>query len=151
MRATLPAAGLCFTLLALAPPAAMAQQVAPGEWSVSSRITQVEGKNLPPAMAEAMASEPADTDTRCIGAKEAANGLQDMLKEKDQNCTMTDSSFTGGVLDATRACRGNGGESVIHLRGPVTPNGFTLTASGTGPHDIKMSMIFTAKRIGACK
>jgi hypothetical protein len=146
MRAMLLAAGLCCL-----PLVAQAQQVQPGQWTSSSRITHVEGPGLPPAMAQAMTSEPADTDTRCIGAKEAATGLQEMLKEKGQNCTMTGNSFTGGVLDATRACRGNGGESVIHLHGPVTPTGFTLTAAGTGPHGIKMSMTFTAKRIGACK
>jgi hypothetical protein len=146
MRAIFLAAGLCCL-----PLAAMAQQVAPGEWTTSSRVTHVEGKNLPPAIAQAMASEPADTDTRCVTAKEAANGLQDMLKEKDQNCSMTNNAFAGGVLDVTRTCKGNGGESVIHLRGPVTPTGFTLTATGTGPHDLKMSMLFTAKRIGACK
>jgi hypothetical protein len=149
MRATFLTATVC--CLALMPLAAMAQQVTPGQWSVSSRVTHVEGPGLPPSIADAMTSEPADTDTRCVTAKEAAAGLQEILKEKDQNCSMTNTSFTGGVLDATRACRGNGGESVIHLRGPIAPTGFTLSASGTGPHGMKMTMIFTAKRIGACK
>jgi hypothetical protein len=149
MRATILAAGLC--TLALMPLNAQAQQVQPGQWSTSSKITHVEGAGLPPAIAQAMTSEPPDTDTRCISAQEAATGLQDMLKEKGQLCAMVTHSFTGGMLDATRSCKGNGGESVIHLHGPVTPTGFTLDATGTGPHGLKMAMTFTAKRLGACK
>jgi hypothetical protein len=151
MRTIFPAAALCVVALALVPPAAQAQQLQPGQWNSSSKLIHIEGAGLPPAMAEAMTSEPPDTDTRCVDAKQAATGLQDMLKEKNQMCAMVTHSFAGGVLDATRSCKGNGGVSVIHLHGPVTQTGFTLDADGTGPHGVKMAMRFTAKRLGACK
>ncbi|HEY4275573.1 MAG TPA: DUF3617 domain-containing protein [Rhizomicrobium sp.] len=147
MRLMLAAA----VLLCAIPFAASAQQVQPGQWTYSSKITHIEGDHVPPGMAQALASEPPNTDTKCLTAAEAAHGLENMLKEKDKECTLTSNAFAGGVLDATRSCKSASGTNIVHLHGPVTPTGFTLNATGTSGRGIKIDMVFTAKRVGACK
>jgi hypothetical protein len=141
---------LLAAVLALAPFTAAAQQIQPGKWVSSSKITSLQAENLPPGMAANLAAEPPDTDTRCVTPSEAASGFQKMLQEKDQNCTFTNATFTGGVMDVQRVCKGADGTTTFHMHGPFSPTGFNVNAAGTGPHGFKLTMIFTAKRVGAC-
>ena len=153
MRRMFAAAGLYLIALglvplALTPLAAQAQQVQPGQWSSTGKITHMEGPGLPPQMVQSMMSAPPTTNLRCVDAKDAAAGLAQMMSGKNQDCTVTGNSFAGGVLDLTRSCKAG---LVVHLRGPVTPTSISLDVTSTDPRGMKMAMTFTAKRIGACK
>jgi hypothetical protein len=132
--------------------AASAQQVQPGLWESSSKVTAMSGPDMPPNVSAMMASRPPIVVKQCIRPADAAKGFEQMLKDKSRQCVVKSSRTIGGVIDVQSQCTSNGQVSTMHMHGPFTPTAYTLNSEMvlSGESKMKMSMIFSAKRIGPC-
>ena len=81
----------------------------PGQWEMTTKMTDIEMPGAPPAMAaqmkQAMAAQ-AQTQTRCITPQEAANPAGGMMSPSGnaQGCTFTKQTFSGGTIDVAGSC-----------------------------------------------
>lgn len=137
-------------LLLLIPGIAPAQQVQPGLWAWSSKITSMSGPRVPPSMVASLKSEPPAADKQCLSPAEAKEGFVNMLRRKSPDCSVTSNTLRAGSADILATWK-SGGRSpmTMHLHGPFSPTAFSLTADSHSD-DMTMSMIFSAKRVGAC-
>jgi hypothetical protein len=141
-------------------------QIEPGMWETTTRMTEVEMPGMPPAMAEAMKAQLANqtqTQSQCITPEQAANPAGKMLNPGggNQGCTFADSTFSGGVIRVRGTCPGpNGqGQATMSLEGTYTARTMEgrISAEVTapagqpaGPQNIRMSGTLASRRTGDC-
>ncbi len=139
----------------------------PGQWEMTTRMTNIEVPGVPPAQAEAMRSamaNQAQTQSRCITAEEAANPARGMVNPTGEaaGCTFTDQTFAGGVIKVSGSCPAPGGQGTVRtsLDGSYTPTTMEARISaevqaGPGappgvPQTVRMSGTMTSRRTGDC-
>jgi len=140
-------------------------QIQPGMWETTTRMTEVEVPGMPPAVAEQMKAQMANqtqTQSQCITAEQAANPAGNMLSQGSdaQGCNFSDSTFAGGRINVRGTCPGpNGqGSATMSWEGTYTATEMTgrITAevqgpAGTaGPQQIRMSGTLSSRRTGDC-
>ena len=139
----------------------------PGQWEMTTAMTDVQVPGAPPAMAaqmkQAMASRP-QTESRCITPEEAANPTRGMMNPGGdaQGCTFTDQTFAGGVIRMAGSCPAPAGGGSVRTSLTGTYTATTMEAqiqaevdAGASapqgmPRNIRMSGTMTARRTGDC-
>jgi hypothetical protein len=132
---------------------AHAQQVQPGLWESTSRMTAISAPNMPPEATAAMTRRPPTIYKQCIRPADAAKGFQEMLKDKSQSCSVKSSRYVDGVLDIVSQCSAQGQTSTMHMHGPYSATAYTLTSDMTmnnAEMPMKMSVQIAGKRLGPC-
>jgi hypothetical protein len=137
-------------LAIILPGVAISQQVKPGSWTWSSKITSVSGKAATTSMVQAIRTDPANSGNQCLSAGEAYQGLARILRNKMGTCAVGRSTVTNGTLDIQAKCTNAGQVTDVHLRGPFTSSAFSLSGTGTSASGVNVSMNFSAKRVGTC-
>ena len=143
-----------FVALLLIGGASHAQQVQPGLWQSTSKITAVSAPDMPANVTKMMAGQPPMVSKQCIRPADAAKGYDEMLKDKARNCVVKSSRYVGGVMDVQTQCTGQGQVSTMHMHGPYSPTAYTLTSEMTMSNaemPMKMTMIVSGKLLGPCK
>ena len=141
-------------------------QIQPGMWETTSRMTEVEIPGMPPAMAEQMKAQLANqtqTNSQCITPEQAANPAGNMLNQGGdaQGCTFADSTFSGGVIRVRGTCPGPGGAgqatmswegtyTATTMEGRIVAEVTAPPGAAPGPQNIKMSGTLTSRRTGDC-
>jgi hypothetical protein len=139
----------------------------PGQWEMTSRMTEIEVPGVPEAVAAqmraAMANQ-AQTQSRCITPAEAANPAAGMMNPTGsaEGCTFTNQTFAGGVINVAGSCPAPGGRGQVTttLAGTYTATTMTTTiraevTSPPGgppgmPQTVRMSGTMAARRTGDC-
>lgn len=131
----------------------------PGQWEMTTKMTDIEIPGAPPAMAaqmkQAMTAQ-AQTQSRCITAAEAANPAGNMASPSGnaQGCTFSKQTFSGGSIDVAGSCPGPaGGTMETSLSGSYTATTMDTRISANiqgGPQPMRMSGTMTGRRTGDC-
>ena len=139
----------------------------PGQWEMTTTMTDVQVPGAPEAMAAqmkaAMASQPR-TESRCITPEEAANPTRGMMSPSGnaQGCTFTDQTFAGGVIRMAGTCPApaGGGQVRTSLEGSYTATTMEARLSAQVdagasappgmPRNISMTGTMNARRTGDC-
>ena len=142
-------------------------QIQPGMWETTTRMTEVEVPGMPPAIAEQMKAQMANqaqTQSQCITPEQAANPAGNMLNQGSdaQGCNFADSTFAGGRINVRGTCPGPGGQgsatmtwegtyTATEMTGRITANvQAPAGAAGAGPQEIRMSGTLSSRRTGDC-
>jgi hypothetical protein len=139
----------------------------PGQWEMTSRMTNVELPGVPEQLAAqmrtAMLNQP-QTQNRCITPAEAANPAGGMMNPSGstEGCTFTDQTFSGGTIRVSGTCPAPGGRGSVRtsLNGTYTATTMEarleaeVTAPPGGPpgmpQTIRMQGNLTGRRTGDC-
>ena len=141
-------------------------QIQPGMWETTSRMTEVEIPGMPPAVAEQMKAQMANqtqTQSQCITPEQAANPAGNMLNAGGdaQGCQFSDSTFSGGVIRVRGTCPGPAGAGTANMSWEGTYTATTMEGRITaevqappgaqgGPQNIRMSGTLASRRTGDC-
>jgi hypothetical protein len=130
--------------------ATFAQAVQPGEWSMTTTIKSMEMKGMTPAMASAM-KEPTTSES-CVTPEKAAKGVSALTSQNGGDCTVKSHAVTGGILDLQAVCGTGAGAMDMHMHGPFSATGYSLTTdmSRNGAKPMKTTILMEARRTGAC-
>lgn len=131
----------------------------PGQWEMTTKMTDIEIPGAPPAVAaqmkQAMTAQ-AQTQSRCITPAEAANPAGNMASPSGnaQGCTFSKQTFSGGAIDVAGSCPGPaGGRMETTLSGSYTATTMDTRISANiegGPQPMRMSGTMTGRRTGDC-
>ena len=157
---------LCLPALALAAACGAgggSDQIQPGMWETTTKMTEVEIPGAPPEMQKqmkAMMANQVQTQSQCITPEQAANPAGNMLNQGSdaQGCTFDRSTFAGGEINVRGRCPGpNGqGSATMTWEGDYTATEMSgrVTAEvegGSGPvQQLRMSGTLTSRRTGDC-
>lgn len=141
-----------------------------GEYRQVMKITDVQIPGLDKATADQMQAmmKTSRENVFCLTQENADKGYQDMFKDvsKDGQCTYSNFTAAGGVLDATMECKaplqpgqkeGPTGKMVMKLDGRLSDTGsevvIVMDITGGQPPlgTMKMTTHVTNTRIGECK
>jgi len=131
----------------------------PGNWELTTKMTDIELPGQPPAVAAAAKQQmgnQAQTQTRCITEAEAANPAGGMMSPSGnaQGCTFTKQTFAGGTIDVAGSCPGPGGGTMqTTLTGTYTQTEMNARITANiqgGPQQMRMSGTLTGRRTGDC-
>ena len=141
--------------------------IQPGQWEMTTRMTEIEVPGAPEALANqmrtAMANQ-AQTESRCITPEEAANPTRGMMNPtgKAEGCTFTDQTFAGGRISLAGSCPAPGGQGTVttNLTGTYTATTMETqvraevqagaNAPPGMPRTVRMSGTMTGRRTGDC-
>jgi len=138
----------------------------PGQWELTTRVTDFQAPGAPAQMLEQMrtsAAQPQVTN-ECLTPEQAANPGRWMTNPggTSANCTFTDQTFAGGVINISSSCPlpNNGGSTHTTLQGTYTATTMEARLSaqlqaGPGappgmPRTISTTGTLTARRTGDC-
>ena len=141
-------------------------QIQPGMWETTSRMTDVQMPRMPPAMAEQMKAQMAsqtNTQSQCITPEQAANPAGNMLNQggEAQGCQFADSTFADGRINVRGTCPGPGGAgratmawegtyTATTMEGRITAEVQAPAGAAGGPQNIRMSGTLSSRRTGDC-
>lgn len=133
----------------------------PGEWEMTTRMTEVDIPGMPEeALAEVrrQMGDQAQTSTRCITAEEAADPGGNLFapSEAGDDCEFAETRVEGGVIDVAGTCRSPDGQSTARMsvQGSYTPTTMEAEISVDvegGPMEMNMSGTMDAERTGECE
>ena len=139
----------------------------PGQWEMTTRMTNIELPGVPEALATqmrtAMMNQP-QTQSSCISPEEAANPAGRMMSPSgnSQGCTFTDQTFAGGTIRISGTCPMPGGRGTMRnsLTGTYTATTMDarieseVTSPPGGPpgmpQTMRMQGSLTGRRTGDC-
>lgn len=144
-----------------------ADQIQPGMWETTTRMTEIELPGMPPEIAEQMKAQiqnQSQTQSQCITREQAANPAGKMLSQGPdaQGCNFSDSVFEGGRINVRGTCPGPGGQGSATLSWEGRYTETTMEgrvsaevqapagAAGSGPQTIRMAGTLSARRTGDC-
>lgn len=143
-----------------------AVQLQPGQWELTTTMTDFQAPGAPPEMLAQMRASAGRPQvlTECMTPAEAANPAGWMTNPggNAQGCTFTDQTFAGGVIRVSGSCPlpNNGGSTRTSLQGSYTAT--TMEARLTGqlqagpgappgmPRNISTTGTLNARRVGDC-
>ena len=103
-------------------------ELQPGEWTMTSEITEVEIPGMPEEMAAQMREQLAgeqDAQTQCITEEQAANPGGNLFSPEGaaEDCEFGDSTVEGGVININGTCEAPGGQgtATMSIEGTYTP------------------------------
>ena len=131
-------------------------RIAPGQWQITSRITDVRAPNLPIALRRQMIG-PRGTVRHCITQAQAAQPSAGFLAGRgDGNCRYRDLALQGGRLRGTMICAGDAPGTSIEtvMDGRYGPAGYDLRMEMRNPMPdgsiMTLEIMSQGRRIGAC-
>lgn len=141
--------------------------IQPGQWEMTTRMTEIEVPGAPPEIANQMRTAMANqtqTQNRCITPEEAANPTRGMMNPSGQaeGCTFTDQTFAGGRILVSGSCPAPGGQGTVQTRLEGTYTGTTMetrvsaevqagaSAPPGMPRTVRMTGTMTGRRTGDC-
>lgn len=131
----------------------------PGEWEVTTQLTQIDAPGMPEAAREMMREQMGRSTTynHCITPEQANNPEAEMFGGEDnQDCTYSEFNMSGGNMLIEASCRPEGmeGEMTMRMEGSYSPTEYdmtmNMTTTGTPMGDMTMSGETTGRRIGPC-
>lgn len=134
-------------------------RMAPGEWEVTTQLTEIDAPGMPEAAREMMREQMGRSTTynHCITPEQAANPEGEMFGGDDgQNCSYSEFNMSGGTMLVEASCQPEDleGEMTMRMEGTYTPNEYDMTmrmrTTGTPMGDMTMSGETTGRRIGEC-
>ena len=131
----------------------------PGQWEMTTKITDIQVPGAPPAaaaqMKQMMASQGTQTQSRCITPAEAANPAGSFGNPGGgaQGCNFTKQTFAGGSIDIAGTCQSPSGNVEMTSTGSYTGDtmtmNFTANAQAMG-QTVRTSGTMTGRRTGDC-
>ena len=109
---------------------ALAQEMQPGMWEITSTVTSIEMPGAPPEMAAAMAGQ-VTTLSQCVTAEQLANGPEAMFAQSDGQCEFSEFSMQGGQVKLVGACAAPGGQGQMTMATTGTYTATTYETEGT--------------------
>jgi hypothetical protein len=142
-------------------------QIQPGMWETTTRMTEIEVPGMPPEIAQQMKAQmqnQSQTQSQCITPEQAANPAGNVLNQGSdaQGCNFSDSTFAGGRINVRGTCPGPGGQGSATMSWEGSYTATTMEgriraevqapagAAATGPQTIRMSGTLSARRTGEC-
>lgn len=134
-------------------------RIEPGEWEVTTQLTEIDAPGMPEAAQEMMREQMGRTTTynHCITPEQAADPEAQMFGGDDQqNCTYSEFDMSGGNMLIEASCQPEGmqGEMTMRMEGAYSPSEYDMTmrmtTSGTPMGDMTMSGQTTGRRVGEC-
>lgn len=132
----------------------------PGEWDMTTEMTDIEVPGMPPEMQAQMRAQlanQAQTRSTCITEEEAGEPMQSMFADSEMagNCDFGDSSYEGGVIAINATCEGPDGQGTAEMTIEGSYTATTLEADlsvslSGGPMDAVMSGEMRGERTGDC-
>lgn len=141
--------------------------IQPGQWELTTRMTEVDVPGAPPEMVNqmrsAMASQ-AQTQNRCITPEEAANPTAGMMNPtgQAQGCTFTEQTWAGGRISLAGTCPAPGGQGTVRSTISGSYTATTMETQVTAevqpganappgmPQNVRMRGTMTGRRTGDC-
>lgn len=142
---------MLFLLIAASPPMA-SDEIKPGEWEATARITSASMAGAPPGIGKALGEGQRTTRRYCVMPGMATQqSLQDLLREHD-GCQMSRFVAVRGRISAQMTCSQRGGRIDARLNGAYTATSFHASsrASVSGPMNFSLSGVTQGRWIGPC-
>lgn len=118
----------CIALAGLAATSALA--IEPGEWTTSTRMTDIQlPADMPAemgAMMRRMMMENVTTASSCITQEQIDNAPQQMFRETQGECDYSHFEMANGVLDAAAQCRSDQGNMDMTMTGSYTDTTYAM-------------------------
>lgn len=136
-----------------APAELVGTKMAPGEWRTTVTMLEMTAPGLPPGAAARMAQRPIES-TECVTAEDIDKFIGKRSTDEDSHCSFTDIRASGGHIEGTGSCTGEGGARTMTMSGDYGPSrvDVNMTVTGdmpAGPMSAKMHML--SERTGDCK
>lgn len=130
----------------------------PGEWEVTTQITEIDAPDMPEGVREMMREQMGQSTTynHCITPEQANNPEADMFGgDEDQNCSYSEFNMSGGNMLIEASCAPEGaGEMTMRMEGSYSPSEYdmtmNMTTSGSPMGSMTMSGETTGRRVGEC-
>ncbi|HEX8640876.1 MAG TPA: DUF3617 family protein [Allosphingosinicella sp.] len=138
----------------------------PGQWEMTTKMTEVEAPGMPEAalaqMRTAMASQ-TQTRSDCMTQEEANNPAGNIVNAGTQSggCNFTESTFAGGNINVRGTCTGPGGPGSMQMaitgtytqteiNGRISTEMQAPAGMPGGAQSIRVSGTLTGRRTGEC-
>ncbi len=122
----------------------------PGKWEVKTQVSDLKMANMPKGVSS---TPPAQTNSICLTAEQAAKGPAELLKQAQSDCTVESATFEGGKVESELTCK-MPGDMTMHskTKGSFTATSFTTDQEMemTGAHPMSQKVHTEGRRIGAC-
>ena len=130
-----------------------AAQIEPGEWEVTMETVNIEAPDMPPEAAAMMKKTMGEkkTSRQCITPEEASGEF--VAPDQQADCTREGFSLTGGRIQGTMTCTGEGGKVMITLDGRHSGTSYDMNSKITSQNQAGSMTIETrnsGRRIGEC-
>jgi hypothetical protein len=139
----------------------------PGQWEMTTKMTQVDAPGMPePLLAQMRTQLASQTQTQsdCMTAQEAANPAGNIVNAGTQGgagCQFSESTFAGGNINVRGTCTGPGGPGSMRMTLEGTYTATTMDARIStemqappgmpgGAQNIRVSGTLTGRRSGEC-
>ena len=132
-----------------------ATQLTPGQWEMTSEITQVTQRDQSAPAIDAPEGSKTTTST-CVAEADAKKPQPALFAREGFDCTYRDFYMSGGRINATLGCKSPGlsGDISTVVNGSYTGDtieGTTVTETRlVGSGDVKLEAKVTGRRTGAC-
>jgi hypothetical protein len=122
----------------------------PGKWEIKTQVSDLKMKDMPKGVSS---TPPAQTNSICLTAEQAAKGPAELLKGAQSDCTVTSSTFAGGKVESELTCK-MPGDMTMHskTKGTFTETSFTTDQEMemSGAHAMSQKVRTEGRRIGEC-
>ena len=119
-------------------------------WEVKTQVSDLKMANMPKGVSP---TPPAQTNSICLTAEQAAKGPAELLKQAQSDCTVKSATFEGGKVEGELTCR-MPGDMTMHskAKGSFTATRFTTDQEMemTGAHPMSQKVHSEGRHIGAC-
>ena len=138
----------------------------PGQWEMTTKMTEVEAPGMPEAVLAQMRSTMAtQTQTRsdCMTQQEASNPAANIVNAGTQSgtCNFTESAFAGGNINVRGTCNGPSGPGSMQMSitgtytetaidGRISTEMRAPPGMPGGAQSIRVSGTLTGRRTGEC-
>ena len=127
-----------------------AANLQPGKWEIRTQVSDLKMANMPKGVS---ANPPAQTNSVCVTAEQAAKGPAELLKGAGSDCTINSSNFAGGKVESDLTCKMPGDMTMkSKTTGTFTATSFTTDQQMemTGAHPMSQKIHIEGRRIGEC-
>jgi hypothetical protein len=136
--------------------AGVVSTIKPGQWETKAELTEIEMPGMTPEMKAAglkKAKEKPTVHSYCVDEEEAKKpGAGLFTGEDNRSCTYRKLEMSGGKMDMTLACPGQGGTMTMSVAGTFTPETVTAVTEmkSEGQLAMRMKANVTSRRTGDC-
>jgi hypothetical protein len=129
----------------------------PGNYEMTTKVTNLEVPGAPPAVAEQMKTAMANEQkqTQCLKQEDIDN-MGNKLGQAGAggtNCNFTKTAFGSGTIDIAGTCNAAGSNATMTITGTNTGDSFesTMTVDGSqAGQQMKVTATTSGRRIGDC-
>ncbi|GAA3255709.1 DUF3617 family protein [Sphingomonas yabuuchiae] len=117
---------------------------------MKTQVSDLKMANMPKGVSP---TPPAQTNSICLTAEQAAKRPAELLKQAQSDCTVKSATFESGKLESELTCR-MPGDMTMHskTKGSFTATRFTTDQEMemTGTHPMSQKVHSESRHIGAC-